>query len=134
MKIIAIIVLAIALVLPSACALAREPVRIDGASEASFDATFAKLVRSLKPAERRTLALGLFGALLSHECLAPGAIIRLTFSPVEPKDALAIRPCRQHLHGLSYREILEAGEPRQDQPAAALPNNSFKPNLLRKSA
>jgi len=134
MKILAVMFFSIAMVLGTAGASAREPVRIDGTSDASFDASFAKLVRSLKQAERRTLALGLFGALLSKEYLAPEAVIHLTFAPVEPKDASAIRPCREHLHGMSYRQILEAGEPRKDQPVAALPNNSFKPKPLRGSA
>lgn len=105
--------LSIALICANAAASAREPVRIDGTSERSFDTSFAKLVRSLKSTERRTLALGLFGALLTHECLAPEAVVRLTFYPVQPKDASAIRPCREHLHGMSYPEILEAGEPRK---------------------
>ena len=91
-------------------AAAAAPARIDGTSEASFDASFAKLVRSLKAPERRTLALGLFGTLLPRECLAPEAIIHLTFSPVGPKDGPRVRPCREHLHGMSYQDILDAGE------------------------
>ena len=126
MKIVASVCLSITLVCASTAVSAREPVRIDATSEASFDASFAKLVRSLKSSDRRALALGLFGALLPHECLAPEAIIRLTFYPVEPKDAQAIRPCREYLHGMSYAEILEAGKPRKDQPAAALPNTSLE--------
>ncbi|MGY0800142.1 hypothetical protein ACW7G0_13960 [Lysobacter sp. A286] len=109
MKIIAIVLTA----LMSACFAVRaaEPARIDGSTDTSFDTSFSKLVKSLKAPERRTLALGLFGALIRHECLSPEAVIALTFSPVEPKDAPRIRPCRAHLDGKSYEEIMQAAEP-----------------------
>ena len=134
MKLIASLCVFVALSSESVVASAREPVRIDSTSEASFDASFAKLVDSLKTPERRTLALGLFGTLISHECLASEAIVHLTFSPVEPTDAALIRPCRQYLDGMSYQEILEAGQSPKSRSAAELPNNSFKPNPLRGSA
>jgi hypothetical protein len=134
MKILASLLIPLTLVCGTASAWAREPVRLDSTTDATFDASFSKLVRSLKTPERRTLALGLFGALLKHECLAPEAVVQLTFMPLEPKDGQLIRSCREYLHGMSYPEILQAGEPPANEPTAELPNNSFKPNLLRKSA
>jgi hypothetical protein len=134
MKNLASLLLAFTFASGAASAVAKEPVRLDGTTEATFDASFAKLVRSLRAPERRTLALGLFGALLKHECLAPEAVVRLTFMPVEPKDGQMIRPCREHLHGMSYTEILQAGEPPAKEPAAELPNNSSKPTPLRGAA
>lgn len=110
MKIFSSLLVGATLALGASAANAKEPVRLDGTTEAAFDASFTRLVRSLKAPERRTLALGLFGALLKHECLAPEAVVRLTFAPVEPKDGPLIRPCRDHLHGMSYPEILQAGE------------------------
>jgi len=118
----------------AASAAAKEPVRLDGATEATFDASFAKLVRSLKAPERRTLALGLFGALLKHECLAPEVVVRLTFMPVEPRDGPLIRPCRERLHGMSYPEILQAGDLPAKESAAEQPNDSSEPTPLRGAA
>jgi hypothetical protein len=112
-------------------AQAKEPARLDGSADAVFEKSFARLVRSLKTPERRTLALGLFGALLKHECLAPDAVVRLTFLPVEPRDGKAIRPCREHLHGMSYPEILKAGQPPASTPDPELPDNASKPAQLR---
>jgi len=126
MKSLASLLLAFTLASGAGSAPAKEPARLDGTTEASFEASFAKLVRSLKAPERRTLALGLFGALLKHECLAPDAVVHLTFMPVEPKDGQMIRPCREHLHGMSYPEILQAGEPPAKEAAAELPNNSVR--------
>ena len=131
MKIYASLLITIALTVGIAPAEAKEPVRIDGTTEASFERSFAKMVRSLKAPERRKLALGLFGALLKHECLAPETVIQLTFFPVAPRDGPFIRPCREHLHGMSYSDVLHAGEPRAKNPASELPNNSFNPMPLR---
>jgi len=134
MKILANLCLAITIALGSDSVAAKEPVRLDGTTEATFEVSFTKLVRSLKVPERRSLALGLFGALVKHECLAPETVVRLTFMPVEPKDGALIHSCREHLHGMSYAEILQAGEPSAEGPPAQLPNNSFKPKPLRGSA
>ena len=114
-----------------ATATTAEPIRINGSSEASFDASFNSLVRSLNARERRALALGLFGTLVSHECLAPQAVIHLTFSPVGPKDAPLVRPCREHLNGMSYQDILAAVEPQAGTSTPEVPNNSFNPMPLR---
>lgn len=127
MKIFASLFLASTFAFGAASARAKEPVRLDGTTEESFDASFSKLVRSLKAPERRTLALGLFGALLRHECLAPEALVRLTLMPVEPKDGQMLRACRAHLHGLSYSEIPQAGEPPAKEPTADPPHNSSMP-------
>jgi hypothetical protein len=85
--------------------------RLDSTSLESFDDSFKKLIRSLKTREKRTLALGLFGALLKHECLSTEAVVHLTFSPVGPRDGPLIASCRRHLDGMSYDDIIKAGEP-----------------------
>jgi len=131
MKILASLLIAIALTSGRASVGAKDPVRLDGTTEATFQASFAQLVNSLKTPERRTLALGLFGALLKHGCLAPEAVLHLTFMPVGPKDGRLIGACRKHLHGMTYPEILRAGEPPSRETASELPNNSFKPKPLR---
>jgi hypothetical protein len=136
MKILASLLILIALTLASGvpAASAKDPVRLDGTTDVAFEASFAKLVRSLKAPERRSLALRLFGTLLKHECLAPETVVRLTFMPVEPKDGQLIQPCREHLNGMSYPDILQAAEPPAKEPVAELPNNSSKPTPLRGAA
>ena len=131
MKIYAILLLSIAVSLGIAPVDAKEPLRINGATEASFESSFAKMVRSLKAPERRALALGLFGVLLKHECLAPETVFWLTFFPVEPRDGRFISPCRQHLQNMSYPDILQAGKPQGKDATSELPNNSFNPMPLR---
>lgn len=95
----------------SGLAGARDPVRLDSTTTESFEASFEKLVRSVKTREKRTLALGLFGALLKHDCLPTEVVLHLTFSPIGPKDAPLISPCRRHLDGMSYEDIIRAGQP-----------------------
>jgi hypothetical protein len=112
-------------------AAAAEAPRIDAASDPAFDKSFAKLVRSLHGYERRQFALGLFGVLVPHKCLSPEATIHLTFAPVAPSDGPLVRPCREHLQGKSYEDIIKEGEPKPTESQAARPNNSFKPKPLR---
>jgi hypothetical protein len=87
-----------------------DPPRIDASSDAAFDVSFGRLVKSLRGYEPRALALGLFGVLLPKECLSPEALIYLMFSPVSPNDAPRIGSCREHLDAMSFRDIMEAAE------------------------
>jgi hypothetical protein len=97
-------------------AQARELIRIDGRSDASFDKSFAKLVRSLRGYEARAFTLGLFGVLLPKDCLSAETIVYLTFQPVSPADAPRIRPCREHLDGMSFKDIIEAADKQGHDP------------------
>lgn len=95
--------------------------RIDGTSEASFDSSYAQIIRPLSPAERRQFALALFGVLLPAKCLSSDAVLALTFLPVSPERAADLRPCRTQLSGKSYREILDAAG---EKGGAASPHNN----------
>lgn len=101
---------------------AKEPIRIDGTTDELFKVSFEKMVRLLKTSERRTFSLGLFGALLKHECLSDDAIVRLTFMPVDPRDAPLLSSCRTQLNGMSYAEILQHSEPPAKESVQDLPN------------
>lgn len=113
-------------ILVSAISTARatEAPRIDGASDGTFDKSFARLVRSLHGYERRTFALGLFGALVPRSCLSPEATIHLTFSPVAPGDGPLVRSCREHLQGKSYEDILKEGEAEPSQSQESRPGTA----------
>ena len=104
-------------------ASAKEPPRIDATSDGTFDTSFVKLAKSLRGYEPRRLALGLFGVLISHKCLSSETIIHLTFNAVSAKDAQRIRPCREHLHGKSFLDIVEEADAAQAPPVSKPPNN-----------
>lgn len=99
--------LGVALLCAAVSAGAKEPRRIDGTSEASFDKSYGRLVQSLPATERRKFALALFSVLFPHGCLTSDAAISLTFLPASPKDMAGIRPCRGVLHGKSSQDITE---------------------------
>lgn len=117
--------LVIALICVAALVSAKEPRRIDGTSDKSFDKTYAQLVRAVPAAERRKFALDLLSVLLPHKCLSPDAIISLTFLSTSPKEAAGIRPCRELLNGKSSRDIAEAANSERSPAQSELPNNSL---------
>lgn len=111
-----------ALTLGCASTVPTEEPRIDGTSDASFDATYAYLVESLNPQDRRAFALALFSYLLPHNCLSSEAVVSLTFLSASPEDAPGVRPCRAQLHNKSYQDIVEAS---RSTTGKAAPNISL---------
>jgi hypothetical protein len=87
--------------------------RLDGSSEASFDSSFAKVVRPLSAKDRRQLALALFGVLLAEKCLSSNAILELTFLPVSTDRPADLHTCRTQLKGMSYRDIIDADKEKE---------------------
>jgi hypothetical protein len=87
--------------------------QIDGSSEASFDSSYAKVVRPLSAADRRQLALALFGVLLGDKCLSTNAILELTFLPVSTDRPADLHTCRAQLNGMSYRNIIDAAKEKE---------------------
>jgi hypothetical protein len=82
--------------------------RLDGSSEASFNSSFAKVVRPLSAEDRRQLALALFGVLLAEKCLSTNATLELSFLPVSTDRPADLHTCRAPLNGMSYRDIIDA--------------------------
>jgi len=89
--------------------------RLDGSSDASFIRSYAKVVRPLAAGERRQFALALFGLLLGKECLSSNALIELMFLPVSTDRPANLRTCRDHLDGMSYRDIIDAQKAREKE-------------------
>lgn len=87
--------------------------RLDGSSEASFDSSFAKVVRPLSAEDRRQLALALFGVLLAEKCLSANAILELTVLPVSTDRPADLHTCRTQLKGMSYRDIIDADKEKE---------------------
>ena len=100
------------------CASSSQGVRagdpqIDGSSEASFRSSYARVVRPLSAAERRQLALALFGLLLGDKCLSTDGTIELTFLPVSIDRPADLHTCRAQLNGMSYRNIIDAAKEKE---------------------
>jgi hypothetical protein len=126
MKSLAKSCLGIALLCVTVSAGAKEPRRIDGTSDASFDKSYGRLVQSLPAAERREFALAVFSVLLPHSCLTLDAVMSLTFLPASPKDAAGIRPCRGMLHGKSARDITEEANSKANPEPSEAPNKRLE--------
>jgi hypothetical protein len=110
----------------SACA--KEPRRIDGTSDSSFEKSYARVVQPLSAANRREFALALLAVLLPHRCLGTDAVMSLTFLPVSPKDTAGIRPCRELLNGRSFQDITEEANSRRGSPNSEEVQQSVQPD------
>jgi hypothetical protein len=95
--------------------------RIDGSSEASFDSSYAKVVRPLSAGDRRQLALALFGVLLADKCRSTNAILELTFLPVSTDRPADLHTCRAQLNGMSHRDIIDAAKEKESGSHANAP-------------
>jgi hypothetical protein len=70
-------------------------------------------VRPLSAADRRQLALALFGSLVADKCLSTNATLELTFLPVSTDRPADLHTCRAQLNGMSYRDIIDAEKERE---------------------
>lgn len=100
---------------------AKDAPRIDGTSDASFDSSYAQVIRPLSPQERRQFALALFSVLLPDQCLSPPALLGLTFLPASTERGADLRSCRTQLSGKSYSDIIDAAN---EKGHAASPHNN----------
>ena len=92
--------------------------RIDGSSAASFDRSFAELLRRIPAEARRELALSLFGVLLDKRCLSSTAILELTFLAVSADRPADLHTCRSYLNGMTYKDIIDAAKEKESDAKA----------------
>jgi len=84
--------------------------RIDGTSAHAFDTSYAKLLDSLTPEERLQLALAQLVVLVPTGCVA-GAASGSVITAATGAPEADIRPCREQLHAMSYKDIMDKAYP-----------------------
>jgi len=111
--------------------------KIDGSSKVAFERSHAALVASLSPEDQLRLSLAELIVLSTTGCLTTKPMPNQPFLNEMLGGQADLSSCRQELHGLTFRSIMELAYPHGYQAGGSAlvpPNTSFKPNPLRGSA
>ena len=84
--------------------------RIDGRSEQAFETSYARLVESLSPEEWLQLALAQLIVLAPAGCISAADSDNFITQATGTPEA-DIRPCREQLHQMSYKDIMDRAYP-----------------------
>ena len=102
-----IVLMCLSMLLVMSCASVP---RIDGTSAQAFDRSYEALVDSLTPEERLQLTWAQLVFLVPTGCVGSKKSESFITAATGVPEA-DIRPCREQLHGMTYKDILDKAYP-----------------------
>ena len=95
--------------------------RIDGSSDASFEQSHAKLMKSLAPEDQLRLLLAEMLIMEPRGCMTSEPIPGQALLTSVLGGQAVIRTCRKELHGMSFEDIMSLAYPSGSPAAQAQP-------------